>query len=247
MTSESSQKWLERNRPPRVQIMYEVETGGAPKKRELPLVVGILANLSGRSEDEKRKMNEQRFIEIDRDNFDKVMEKIGPTLDLAKLKTRPGVAKGTIAFTKLEHFEPGYLVEHVEGLSQLFGQRQRLRDLMAKIDGNSALYQELSTEIKKTDKRFQGWLDATTKVAQEGDVSKLAEMAAADIALMPETRFATATKEQLEALSADRAKAVTVAQYKALAPEKQAAFKDKHKADASPEVAALMDKSGEQP
>jgi type VI secretion system protein ImpB len=237
MASESSQKWLERNRPPRVQITYEVETGGAMKKRELPLVVGILANLSGRPDDEKRKLTEQRFIEVDRDNFDNVMEKISPTLDVAKMAQKPSLAKGTIAFTKLEHFEPGYLVEHVDGLSQLFGQRQRLRDLMAKIDGNSALYQTLTTEIAKKDKPFEGWLDAE---AAAPDIAKLAEMSADDIAKLPEASFATATKDQLEAFTPEQAKAVTAPQYQALDADKQAAFKEKHKADVSEAVAALI-------
>jgi type VI secretion system protein ImpB len=236
MASESSQKWLERNRPPRVQITYEVETGGAMKKRELPLVVGILANLSGRPDTEKRKLTEQRFIEVDRDNFDNVMEKIAPTLDVAKMGQKPGLAKGTIAFTKLEHFEPAYLVAEVDGLKQLYVQRQRLRDLMAKIDGNSALYQALTAEIGKGDKRFDGWLDATA----EPDVTRLETLSKEDIARISDATFANATKSQLLSLKPEQVKAVTVSQYKALDADKQAAFKEKHKANVSQELAVLI-------
>jgi type VI secretion system protein ImpB len=148
MSTESSQKWLERNRPPRVQISYEVETGGASVKRELPMVVGILADLGVTEEP----LAKRRFIEIDRDNFDKVMETISPNMDI---KGIDGLS-GNIAFKKLDHFEPDYLVEHVSGLDDLFKQRKELRDLMAKIDGNDRLYKALSDQVK-SDPTFATW------------------------------------------------------------------------------------------
>ncbi|WGG48110.1 type VI secretion system contractile sheath small subunit [Rugamonas sp. DEMB1] len=192
MSSESSQKWLERNRPPRVQICYEVETGGALKKRELPLVVGILANLEGRDDSLVRKLADQRFIEIDRDNFDGVMEKVQPELVFGEFKTRPGIATGKIAFTKLDHFEPGYLVEHVDGLKELYGQRQRLRDLMAKIDGNRDLHDALTSELDKTSGQFGGWVEA----AKPGD--KDAAGGATDPAGLTPEALAALAPEALE-------------------------------------------------
>jgi type VI secretion system protein ImpB len=80
--SNSLQKWVGRNRPPRVQITYDVEIGDAVEKRELPLVVGLLADLSGQPATPLPKLKERRFVEIDRDNFDEIMGKVAPRLDL---------------------------------------------------------------------------------------------------------------------------------------------------------------------
>jgi hypothetical protein len=115
-------------------------------------------------------------------------------------------------------------------------QRQRLRDLMAKIDGNSALYQALTAEIGKGDKRFDGWLDATA----EPDVTRLETLSKEDIARISDATFANATKSQLLSLKPEQVKAVTVSQYKALDADKQAAFKEKHKANVSQELAVLI-------
>lgn len=224
MSSESSQKWLERNRPPRVQICYEVETGGALKKRELPLVVGILANLEGRDDSLVRKLADQRFIEIDRDNFDGVMEKVQPQLVFAEFKTRPGIATGKVAFTKLDHFEPGYLVEHVDGLKELFGQRQRLRDLMAKIDGNRDLHDALTSELDKKSGQFGGWVEpakAGDKGAPAG-ASDLAGMTPEALAALAPEALKAASDEQLKALSAEQKAALTEAQKAALSDEQRA-------------------------
>ncbi len=228
MSSESSQKWLERNRPPRVQICYEVETGGALKKRELPLVVGILANLEGRDDSLVRKLVDQRFIEIDRDNFDGVMEKVAPELVFANFKARPGIATGKVAFTKLDHFEPGYLVEHVDGLKELYGQRQRLRDLMAKIDGNRDLHDALTTELDKKSGQFGGWVEAAA--AKPGDKD------GKDAAVDP----ASLTPEALAALAPAALKAASDDQLKALNAEQKAALTDEQKAALSDEQRALL-------
>ena len=76
--ADSLQKWVGRNRPPRVQITYDVEIGDAIEKKELPFVVGLLADLSGDQVDAKPKLRDRRFVEIDRDNFNEVMVKISP-------------------------------------------------------------------------------------------------------------------------------------------------------------------------
>jgi len=82
--SDSLQKWVGRNRPPRVQITYDVETGGAVEKKELPMVVGLLADLSGQPLNPLPKLKERRFIEVDRDNFTGVMTKIAPRLEIGR-------------------------------------------------------------------------------------------------------------------------------------------------------------------
>lgn len=141
MHTPSKQKWLERNRAPRVQISYDVETSGAIEKRELPLVVGIMADLSGMPATVVP-VGERRFVEIDRDNFDAIMSKIGPRLEVSALKMDPvpGVELGgTLTFNKIDDFEPEHIVRSVSGLSDLFDTRNELRDLMAKLDGNAKL------------------------------------------------------------------------------------------------------------
>jgi type VI secretion system protein ImpB len=144
MSSESSQKWFERNRPPRVQISYDVETGGAIQKKELPLVIGVLSDLSGMTAAEGA---ERRFIDIERDNFNGVLEKIGPTIDVGRLGLRgeglPAMS-GTLAFKSMDDFSPDAVVKQVTGLAELFETRRQLRDLMAKLDGNAALEAQLT-------------------------------------------------------------------------------------------------------
>ena len=88
--ADSLQKWVGRNRPPRVQITYDVEIGDAVEKRELPLVVGVMADLMGKPASAPPKMKDRRFVEIDRDNFDEIMTKIGPRLDMSVPDTMKG-------------------------------------------------------------------------------------------------------------------------------------------------------------
>jgi len=208
MSTESSQKWFERNRPPRVQISYDVETGGASVKRELPMVVGILADLGTETEP----LPKRRFIELDRDNFDKVMQQIKPTLEI---KGVSGLS-GSVSFEKLEHFEPDHLVKNVAGLRELFQQRQELRDLMAKIDGNDKLHNALAEAIKEDDK-FAKWGvklgEPKEEAAGGAGVSKLS---ASDIAALAPDKFAASSDEELAKMSAEQLAAVTLEQVKAL-------------------------------
>jgi len=177
MHTPSKQKWLERNRAPRVQISYDVETSGAIEKRELPLVVGILADLSGMPES-VQPMGERRFVEIDRDNFDAVMAKIGPRLDVAGLSMNPvaGIELGgAITFKKIDDFDPEHIVKSVPGLNELFETRNELRDLMAKLDGNAKLEGRLS-EIFVDDKgQDVAQADRDAKLAAIGGVASEAK------------------------------------------------------------------------
>ena len=97
--AESKQHWLDRNRPPRVQITYDVEIGNALEKKEIPFVVGVMSDLSGDSDISPAKVKDRKFIEIDRDNFNEVMAKVGPTaknvtVDDKITKTEDGKLKG---------------------------------------------------------------------------------------------------------------------------------------------------------
>jgi type VI secretion system protein ImpB len=139
--SNSLQKWVGRNRPPRVQITYDVEVGDAVEKRELPLVVGLLADLSGHPETPLPKLKERRLVEIDRDNFDEIMGKIAPRLDLSVPDTMKGDGniKVELKFDTFADFHPESIVNQVPRLAKLLEARQQLRDLLAKLDGNDEL------------------------------------------------------------------------------------------------------------
>ena len=141
MADDSTQKWLGRNRPPRVQITYDLETGGAIQKKELPLVVGILADLAGDTRDDEplTAYKKRKFIEIDRDNFNDVLKSIGPTLTI----------KGkALKFQKIDDFRPESVVNQVEDLKQLLDTRQALNDLLAKLDGNDGLNAQLRRVVE---------------------------------------------------------------------------------------------------
>lgn len=139
--ADSLQKWVGRNRPPRVQITYDVEIGDAMEKKELPLVVGLLADLSGQPLNPPPRLKERRFVEIDHDNFNEVMSTIAPRLDLSVPDTLKGESnlKVELNFTDFEHFSPEAIVKQVPRLARLLEARQQLRDLLAKLDGNDEL------------------------------------------------------------------------------------------------------------
>ena len=146
MADDSTQKWIGRNRPPRVQITYDLETGGAIVKKELPLVVGILADLAGdasKSDSEPlATLKKRKFVEIDRDNFNDVIKSVGPTLK---------VAGNDLKFLKLDDFRPESIVNQVPKLKRLLDTRQNLNDLLAKLDGNDSLNAELSAVVDNTE------------------------------------------------------------------------------------------------
>ena len=151
--AESLQKWMGRNRPPRVQITYDVEIGDAVEKRELPLVVGVLADLAGKPASAPPKMKDRRFVEIDRDNFDEIMAKIGPRLDMSVPDTMKGTGnlKVELNFKQFSDFHPEAIVQQVPRLQKLLQARLELRDLLAKLDGNDDLDGVLASVISNTD------------------------------------------------------------------------------------------------
>ncbi|HEX8407972.1 MAG TPA: type VI secretion system contractile sheath small subunit, partial [Thermoanaerobaculia bacterium] len=152
--SESTQKKLTRIRPPRVQISYDVETGGAIEKKELPLVVGILADLAGKPEGPVTPIKHRKFVEIDRDNFNDVMASIAPRLAFQvdnKLQNDDTKMNVELKFRKLDDLRPEQVVQQVDTLRKLFEARQRLNDLLAKLDGNDDLDALLQDVAANTD------------------------------------------------------------------------------------------------
>jgi len=139
---ESTQHKLDRVRPPRVQITYDVEKGAAIQKKELPFVLGVLADLSGKPEEALPPLKERKFVEIDRDNFDHVLAAIAPRLAIQVPNTLG--AAGTslnieLKFASIEDFGPINLMQQVPALKKLYEVRQRLNDMLAKLDGNETL------------------------------------------------------------------------------------------------------------
>ena len=169
--SDSLQKWVGRNRPPRVQITYDVEIGNAFEKKELPLVVGLMADLSGQPETPLPKFKERRFVEIDRVNFNDVMTKIAPRLDISVPDTLKGEGnlKVELHFNQIDQFEPESIVNQIPRLARLLEARQQLRDLLGKLDGNDELDALLENILQNTEdlKQLKGSTEASDGEAAE--------------------------------------------------------------------------------
>jgi type VI secretion system protein ImpB len=159
---ESVNKKLGRIRPPRVHITYDVETGGAIEKRELPFVVGLLSDLSGQPDKPLPRYKDRKFIEIDRDNVDQVMAKQDPRLAFKvdnKLKNDDSKLGVELRFKKMADFEPENVVKQVEPLRQLLDLRQKLSNLRSSLYGNDKLEELLQDAIRNTE-ALQGLSEA---------------------------------------------------------------------------------------
>jgi type VI secretion system protein ImpB len=155
MGSESLQHKLDRVRRPRVQITYDVETLGAMEKKELPFVVGVLADLSGQPKESLAPMKQRKFVPIDRDNFNGVLEKQAPRLAMRvqnRLTDEDTKLAVELNFKKMDDFEPANVVDQVEPLKELLGMRQRLTQLLGKMEGNDKLEQLLTEVMSNTEK-----------------------------------------------------------------------------------------------
>ena len=165
--ADSLQKWVGRNRPPRVQITYDVEIGDAIEKKELPFVVGLMSDLSGDPAEPLPKLRDRRFVAIDRDNFNEVMEKITPRLDLkvSDVMKGEGDLKIVLDFKEFGDFHPEAIVKKIPRLAKLLEARQNLRDLLSKLDGNDELNDLLSDVVGKSKelKEVKAEVDALDK------------------------------------------------------------------------------------
>jgi len=153
--ADSTQQKLNRIRPPRVQITYDVETGGGDVKKQLPFVVGIMSDLSGKPENPLPPLKERKFVEIDRDNLNDVMASIQPRLAL-RVKNRLDEESDSwmnveLKFNKIDDFHPAQLVKQIEPLRKLYEARVRLTDLLAKLDGNDDLEKLLQDIVNNTE------------------------------------------------------------------------------------------------
>lgn len=155
--TESIQKRLERVRAPRVQISYDVETGGAIEMKELPFVMGVLADLSGHPQEGQPRLKDRKFVEIDPDNFDEVLASMKPHLDLRvenKLSDDPeaGQLGVSLDFKSLDDFNPERVAQQVEPIRKLLELRQQLADLRGSLQGNEKLDEILQETISDAER-----------------------------------------------------------------------------------------------
>src|SRR5256885_569197 len=133
---------LERVRKPRVHITYQVETEGAEIEKELPFVVGVLGDFSGNPSEPLKSLKDRKFVQIDRDNFNDVMARMTPGVNLKVENTLKGDGSEmavNLKFRSLDDFAPGAIVQQVEPLRQLQDTRDKLRDLLTKVDRSEDL------------------------------------------------------------------------------------------------------------
>ncbi len=135
----SSQKFIARNRSPRVQIEYDVEIYGSEKKIELPFVMGVLADLSGKPVDPLPGVDERKFLEIDIDNFDERMKAIAPRVafSVPNTLTGEGHVMVDITFESMDDFSPAAVAHKVDALKQLLDARTQLSNLQTYMDGKA--------------------------------------------------------------------------------------------------------------
>lgn len=142
---------LKRVRKPRVHITYDVETEGAQIQRELPFVVGVMGDFSGDPTQPLRPLTERKFTQIDRDNFDDVMARMAPGLKLKVDNTLAGDGSQMavdLKFNKMDDFEPARVAAQVPALQALIDTRNKLRDLMSKVDRSEELEGLLEQVLK---------------------------------------------------------------------------------------------------
>jgi type VI secretion system protein ImpB len=151
---ESVQKKLQRIRPPRVQLTYDVEIGDAIEQKEIPFVVGVMGDFSGNSENPLPKLKDRKFVNVDMDNFDDVMKGIEPrTVYRVKntLSEKGGEFAVELKFKSIEDFRPEAVVQQVEPLRKLLEARTKLSDLRNKLAGNDKLEDVLSDVLSNTE------------------------------------------------------------------------------------------------
>ncbi|MDC8756004.1 type VI secretion system contractile sheath small subunit [Janthinobacterium fluminis] len=152
---ESIQKRLQKVRPPRVQMTYDVEVGGATENKELPFVVGVLGDFGGNPDAGKKRLKERKFVAIDHNNFDEVLGGVEPALNFRVpnlLGAEGGSFEVELRFKAMADFRPEAVVNQVEPLRKLLAARTKLADLRNKLAGNDRLEDILGEVLGNTDK-----------------------------------------------------------------------------------------------
>jgi type VI secretion system protein ImpB len=161
---------LKRVRKPRVHITYEVETEGAVEEKELPFVVGVMGDFSGHPVEKLKPLKDRKFVNIDRDNINDVMQQMKPGLNLRVANTLQDDGSEMavqLKFESMEDFEPVNVAKQVKPLRELLEARDRLRDLLTKVD--------LSEDLESVLSQVLGSTEQLTKLAKELGVGPAAE------------------------------------------------------------------------
>ena len=155
---DSVQKRLQKIRPPRVQLTYDVEKGDAIEQKELPFVVGVLGDFSGNPEQPLAKVKDRKFVSVDLDNFDEVMEGAAPRAVFRvpnKISDSGGEFGVELKFNSIDDFRPEAVVEQIEPLRRLLESRTKLADLRNKLAGNENLEDLLTDVLNNTEQLKQ--------------------------------------------------------------------------------------------
>ena len=174
--TDSLQHKLDRVRRPRVQVTYDVETGGAEAKKELPLVVGVMADLSGQPSEPNEALEQRKFIPIDRDNFGDVLSKSGARIATRvpnKLTNDDSQMSVECNFQSMEDFEPENVAKQIPALRELLEMRTQLSNLLGKLEGNDKL-ESLLNEVLSNSEAAKN-LAAEIGVSADADDDKSAE------------------------------------------------------------------------
>lgn len=157
MAKESTQHKLDRVRKPRVQITYDVELNGAMQLKELPFVVGVMGDFSGKPDQALPPLKDRKFVQIDRDNFDSVLAAMNPRVAYRvddKLSGSEGNKLNVeLRFKGIDDFAPENVARQVEPLRQLLDTREKLKNLLNRMDGNDKLEELLSQIINSAEAR----------------------------------------------------------------------------------------------
>ncbi len=174
MARESIQKKLQRVRPPRVQITYDVEIGDAIELKELPFVLGVIGDFTGQPTEPLPRLKDRRFVEVTPDNFDSVLESMRPHLafsvenKLSEESNAPQL-KVDLNFKSLDDFEPEQVARQVRPLRELLDLRTKLNDLRGTLQTNEKLDQLLLDAVSDTEKLSKLRTELGMEAKKEGD------------------------------------------------------------------------------
>ena len=175
MAKKSSQKFIARNRPPRVQIEYDVELYGAEKKVNLPFIMGVMADLSGKPEEPLPAVPDRKLLEIDVDNFDDRLKSMKPRVAFRVPNTLTGEGELSVdmTFESMEDFSPAAVARKVDALNKLLTARTQLSNLLTYMDGKSGAEGLIAKLL--TDPALLQALSSAPKIEAEGQAAKATE------------------------------------------------------------------------
>lgn len=180
-TSNSGQKFLRRNRAPRVQIEYDVETYGSQKKVQLPFVVGVMADLAGNPVEPPAKLEDRKFLEFDHDNFDSRLRAMKPRVatNVPNRLTGEGSLGIELVFKSMDDFSPVAIANNVAPLRKLLEARKRLSDLIAYMDGRGEAEALIAAGLKDPE-RLRALVASLTEDAPAADAPESNDTTAED-------------------------------------------------------------------